>query len=380
MPIRLGTARAVRGQMTYGAYKLVSHPTGGNDTLPVVIAQGDPRGPVFWLTAGIHGPEHAGLQVLHQLLTPELARALHGTIIAIPALNPAGLRTMQRRAYYHDGDPNRLFPEARPRPPQNPDLDPPSALETAYTRLFAEICSSANYLIDLHNAWTGSVSCVFRDRVLYRNDGTPQQCEQDRHAAASVDERVGEMCAAYGHPVVNDLGVEAYLGEKLHRSTSGAAVNTARIPAITLELGTGHVPDPRYVAASIAGLRNVLRWAGLLPGPREPVTGIKKPKVGFACRRRGAPHTSQQCIVRHLVEPGDLIRRGQPLAEIRDVWGRLVGEKIVHSDYDGWVIGRTHGIVYYAGTELFGLAVRDDAPTLQPYPDSFWAQSAPTSG
>ena len=36
MPIRLGTARAVRGQMTYGAYKLVSHPTGGNDTLPVL--------------------------------------------------------------------------------------------------------------------------------------------------------------------------------------------------------------------------------------------------------------------------------------------------------------------------------------------------------
>src|SRR5215471_19437720 len=98
MPITLGTAKATSNRLIYGTYDLLGHPTRGVEQLPVVIAQGNPRGPVFWLTAGIHGNEHAGLQVLHLLLTRELARQLHGTIVSIPALNPAGLRTMKRAA------------------------------------------------------------------------------------------------------------------------------------------------------------------------------------------------------------------------------------------------------------------------------------------
>src|SRR5438128_10917824 len=129
MPLTLGTAKASSGRLSYGSYSLLEHPTGGAEQLPVIIAQGNARGPVFWLTAGIHGNEHAGLQVLHLLITRELARNLHGTIVCIPALNPAALRTMKREAYYHHGDPNRLFPDGKPPKPFDPDLDPPSVLE-----------------------------------------------------------------------------------------------------------------------------------------------------------------------------------------------------------------------------------------------------------
>jgi hypothetical protein len=171
MSFSLGTARAKPGRLTYGAYDLVAHPTGGMDRIPVVLAQGDSRGPVFWMTAGIHGPEHAGLQVLHLLLTRDLVKELYGTLVCLPALNPAGLRTMTRQAYYHDGDPNRLFPDGKPKRKLDPDMEPPSSLELAYTRLFAEIKATADYMIDLHNAWTNSISFVFRDRVFYRDDG-----------------------------------------------------------------------------------------------------------------------------------------------------------------------------------------------------------------
>lgn len=382
MSLSLGTAKAKPGRIAYGAYDLVAHPTGGMDRLPVVIAQGDPKGPVFWITAGIHGPEHAGLQVLHQLITRELVGQLHGTLIAIPALNPAGLRTTQRQAYYHDGDPNRLFPDGKPRRKLDPDMDPPSSLEQAYTRLFAEIKDTADYMIDLHNAWTNSVSFVFRDRVFYRDDGQAAKRKAAppalrsgglrRAAAEKLDAKLAEMCAAYGHSVVNEMGVDRYLAEKLHRSTTSAAVNVAHIPALTMELGTGHMPDPHIVRAAVAGLRNVLRWAGMLSGYAEPITGIKIVDPGFPCRRRSTPRVSQPCIVRHLVEPGDIVKKGQAIAEIRDVWGRLIGEKILRSEYDGWIIGRTHGIVYYPGTEVVGMAIKDDLPTVQPYPKDFF--------
>jgi uncharacterized protein len=372
MPLSLGTAKAKPGHITYGTYDLVAHPTGGMDRLPVVVTQGDPTGPVFWVTAGIHGPEHAGLQVLHQLITRDLARQLHGTIIAIPALNPAGLRTMQRQAYYHEGDPNRLFPDGKTRRRLDPDMDPPSSLEQAYTRLFAEIQNTADYMIDLHNAWTASVSFVFRDRVFYRADGPATKRKAARAAAEKLDAKLAEMCAAYGHSVVNEMGVDRYLAERLHRSTTSAAVNVAHIPALTMELGTGHMPDPNIVRAAIAGLRNVLRWAGMLGGFDEPITGIKIADPGFPCRRRSTPRVSQACIVRHLVEAGDLVKKGDPIAEIRDVWGRPIGEKILRSEYDGWIIGRTHGIVYYPGTEVVGMAIKDDLPTVQPYPKDYF--------
>lgn len=73
------------------------------------------EGPTLWLTANIHGPELAGLPVIHRLLTADLAARLHGTLIAVPSLNPAGLRTMERLPYYSHTDPNRLWPTKRPK-------------------------------------------------------------------------------------------------------------------------------------------------------------------------------------------------------------------------------------------------------------------------
>ncbi len=368
MKLQLGTARSSAGKLAYGTWDLVEHPTGGLDRLPVIIAQGNPRGKVFWFTAGIHGNEHTGLQVLHLLLNRELVKKLKGTIVCIPALNPAGLRTMKREAYYHAGDPNRLFPDGRSRDAGDPDLDPPSVLEQAYGRLFDELRQSANYWIDLHNTWTGSVSMIYRDRVYYRDQGTAAQVKAARVEANELDRQLGEMCEAYGHSVLNEMGCAAYFDDKLHRSTTGAAVNIARIPGLTMELGTGHMPDPHIVQACVTGLTNVLKWAGMLEGEYEPITGIKVVKPGYPCRRRGTPRVSVPCVVRHLVEPGDVVRKGDPIAEVRDIWGRPIAEKILVADTDGWIMGRTHGILHYPGTEVTGMGVPDDLPTVMPYP------------
>lgn len=372
MAFSLGTARAVAGQIKYGVYDLVAHPTGGVDQIPVVIAQGEARGPVFWLTAGIHGPEHAGLHVIHELVNRKLVKSLRGTLVAIPALNPAGLRTMKREAYYHHGDPNRLFPEAKPLPESDPDVDPPSPLELAYTRLFEEIKGTADFMIDLHNAWTNSLSLIFRDRVYYRNDGTAEQNRAAKGAAEKLDARMTEMCAAYGHTIANEMPSAGYFHDKLQRSTTAAAVNVAGIPALTMELGTGHSPDPAIIAASVVGLRNVLRWAGMLGGSPEPITGIKLVDLGFPCHRRSTPRVTAPCIVRHLLEAGDRVNKGDPVAELRDIWGRPTAEKVLYSDYDGFILGRTHGIVYYPGTEIYGMCVRDELSTVQPYPKAFF--------
>jgi hypothetical protein len=367
--ITLGTATSKPGTIQYGRWDALDHPTGHSEFLPVIIAQGERDGPCLWLTAGIHGVEHAGPLVIHQLISQELVDGLKGTLVAIPALNPAGLRTMKREPYHADTDPNRLWPDGKPEKPPDPDKKPPSSLELAYKRLFQEMLATADYLIDYHNAWTGSLSFAFRDRVLYRAD---QDGEENKAGAEALAAQQDEMIRAYGHTIVNEYPAEKYVDEKLHRSTSAALLLLGRIPAFTVELGTGHLPDPVIVTASAAGTRNVMRWAGMLDGGLEPITGIKLVDPGFPARRRSTPRVEQACVVVHRVAPGDLVQAGDPVAEVRDLWGRPLGDGWLRAEHDGFVIGRSHGIFYYPGDAVLGMAIRDDAPLVAPYPEDFF--------
>jgi predicted deacylase len=266
-------------------------------------------------------------------------------------------------------DPNRLWPDGKPEKPQDPDKAPPSSLEQAYERLFDELAASADLLIDYHCSWIGSISFSFRDRVLYRGD---QDAERYKAEAEALADRQDQMLRAYGHTIVNEFPVEKYIEEKLHRSTSAAALLLAKVPGFTVELGSGEMPDPAIIAASATGTRNVMRWAGMLDDAPEPIDGIQVVDPGFPVRRRGTPRVQEACIVYHLVKPGDLVKAGDPVAKVLDVWGRPLGDGLLRAEYDGFVMGRSHGIYFYPGDAVLGMAVRDDAPLVAPYPDDYY--------
>ncbi len=149
--LNIGDVTAAPGEIRYGRWEAFAHPTGHVEFFPLIVAQGLHEGPCFWLTAGVHGSEQAGPLVLYELLTRDLVARLKGTIVAIPALNPAGLRTRTRDPYHANVDPNRLWPEAKADRADHPDFDPPTSLEQAYQRLYAKMTHSADYLIDYHN-------------------------------------------------------------------------------------------------------------------------------------------------------------------------------------------------------------------------------------
>ena len=192
--------------------------------------------------------------------------------------------------------------------------------------------------------------------------------------AEALSTQLGAMIEAYGHTVINEFPVEKYIDEKLHRSTSGAALLVGRIPAFTTELSTGHLPDPAVVRASVAGTRNVLRWAGMLGGAPEPITGIQVIDPGYPVRRRLTPRVEEPCIVLHTVEPGAMVRKGDVIGLVRDVWGRPKGEGVLHAEYDGIVVARAHGIYFNPGDAVLYMAIPDDAPMVGPYPADYFTE------
>ena len=111
------------------------------------------------------------------------------------------------------------------------------------------------------------------------------------------------------------------------------------------------------------GIRNVMRWAGMLPGEPEPMPDVPVVRPDFPVRRTTHPRVPQACIVHHLVQPGDMVQAGDPVARMVDIYGRPVGSEdgLLRTDYDGFVMGLFPGIAFYPNEAVMGLAIPDDS-------------------
>lgn len=366
--LQVGSAIAQPGKIVYGAFQGIDLPTGGSDDIPVIIAQGTQPGSTLWVTGSIHGNEYSGLSAILKLLGVNGAdlplERMKGTLVLIPTLSPAGIRIGQRAPYYNWGsDPNRMFPDMKTET-ESEEEDTSAALERVYARLFDVIERSADYLIDLHNAVIGSLGFSFRDPIYYTQDYSKEQAEQ-------LMSQIDAMLDAFGMPVLNEFPSGQYLSRNLHRSVSGAVVNRARKPAFTVELGGYDAVDALLRDAAVVGIRNVMRWAGMLDSEREPMPPIPFPQVDFAVRRKMHPRVPRAGFITHLVSTGDVFQTGDALARLTDIYGRPLGDDdgLLRSEHDGYVVGWLSGIVYYENEPCLWLAVRDESAMILPHPD-----------
>jgi len=364
----LGTAVARSGEMSYGYLDVLELPTGITERLPVVLAQGRHDGPTFWLTGNIHGNEYTGLLAVQQALREHIApnlEQLRGQVVAIPSLNPAGLRNATRAPYYDDVDPNRTFPEPAIARKEDDEPDPPGPYEQISGQVYDALRASADLFVDLHCAQIQSVPFTIRDRVLYRG-------AEQRAAAEALAGRVDGLAHALGLPVVNEFPPRKYMRQKLHRSTAGAALNEAGIPSITPELGSSDAVDPASLRAAVAGIRNVLIWAGMLTGEMVALTWVPQPDLGFRVRRENAPRAPATGIIYHLRRPGEIVHTGDPIAELRDIFGRPVAvngeDGLIRAEQDAWVIGLRGKATVFRNTAVATLAIRDDGELIGEWP------------
>src|SRR5690348_18397130 len=124
----------------------------------------------------------------------------------------------------------------------------------------------------------------------------------------------------------NEFPSRKYIKNRLHRSTGGAAGHVLGIPSITPELGMGGDVEPKALRAGIAGIHNALVWAEMLPDDPIVIDWIPQPDLGYPVTRLSHPRVPEPGIVAPLVRLGEIVRAGQPVAELTDIWGRPLGE------------------------------------------------------
>lgn len=256
----------------------------------IFAATGTQPGPTLAVLAGVHGDEYEGPVAIGELLAALDHRALAGTLLAVPVVNPPAFAAGTRASSLDGLNLARCFPG-----------DPAgSASQRLAALLDREVIAAADALIDLHS---GGVAFAMALLAGYCDLGDV------------VSARSGELARAFGAPVLW-IHPEGAPGRTL------SAAQARGIPSLYTEAaGGGGAPEP-VVRCYREGVLRVMQQLGMLPGgsvaPRHRQTwrGAGNTDQAIAARAAGLFHP--------LVQTGDAVAAGQPLGEIRGYDGALV--------------------------------------------------------
>jgi hypothetical protein len=287
---------------------------GGPIPVPVRVARGFEPGPTLCLTAGVHGDELNGIEVVRRVLQEIDAAKLHGTLIGVPIVNLHGFRQASR--YLPDRrDLNRHFPGRATG----------SAASRIAHSFFTQVVRHCGAVVDLH---TGS----------FHRSNVPHVRADLTHSGAF------ELATAFGSGVVAHA-----VGEP---GTLRRAALDAGIPTIVYEAGEPMRFQPELVDQGVRGVLELLARKGMLSsGPRRG----QRQEIYYRTRW---VRVDDGGILLASVDLGDAVEAGDELGSVTDP---ISNERvIVRSPYDGRVLGMALNQVVIPGFAVFHIGIRGD--------------------
>jgi len=283
----------------------------------VRVVRGKRPGPVLCVSAGIHGDEINGVEIVRRLLAqPNLSR-LRGTLVAVPVVNVFGF--LQQTRYLPDRrDLNRSFPGSER-----------GSLAARLAYLFmTEVMGHCDHGIDLH---TGAI----------HRSNLPQI------RACLDDERTLALARAFGTPVIVDAS--------LRDGSLRAAAAERGIPMLLYEAGEALRFDKIAIRAGVRGVTAVMRDLGMLPRSRS-----RRERAGPAIARESTWIRSPGSgLFSARMRLGARVRRGDVLGRLYSPFGEA--EEDIVAPIGGIIIGISQIPLLNEGDAAFHIA-RVDRP------------------
>jgi len=303
--------RLERGQRARTRIRLAELADGSSLELPVMIIRGAQPGPVFYIGAGLHGDEVAGVQIVGRLITQLDAAALRGTLLLVPVQNPLAFQVQHRFFVGHmlhspmdqsPADPLTSFPG-----------DPNGNLAALIAHaLFEQLMRHAQYMIDIHTPTTGGRYAPFAFLPLPRCGKSVLDAE------------------ALAHTFGADYILAADEGMYVDDKTPHTVLAERGIPAFGVEIGEGGRLEEADITIGLRGLMNVLKQVGMVPGKPEAFgrrTVIRSMEITRATRGG---------ILQLHVSLNDDVRQGQKVASVISPFGDVLEE--IHARHCGPVV------------------------------------------
>ena len=281
-------------------------------TMSAHVVHGRKDGPTVFVSAGVHGDEVIGIEIIRRLIKSSKIRALRGTLIVVPIVNSFGFINKSR--YLPDRrDLNRSFPGSEG-----------GSLAARLANLFiTEIVSRADIGIDLHSA------------AIYRTNYPQIRVSPD-------DAETRELANVFGAPIVMQSPVR-------DGSLRGAALGLGK-KVLLYEAGEGLRFDEVSVRAGLAGILRVLHALDMISG-RGVAAPASPPHFCTSSKWLRAPMGG---LFRSFRADGETVRKGDLLGSVSDPFGEK--ERAIEAPFDGIIVGRAVMPIVNEGDAVFHLA------------------------
>jgi predicted deacylase len=281
--------------------------------IPIIVERSTIEGPTVLLTAGIHGDEINGVEIVRQIITQRINVPKTGTIICIPVINIFGF-VNQTREFPDGRDLNRVFPGSKT-----------GSLASRFAHfLLKKIIPHIDYAIDFH-AGGASRFNVPQIRIVPENP--------DLYELANVFQApfvlYSKNISGSFRNSCDKLGVKMLLFE------GGKSINLNS--AIT-----NH---------GVQGTKRVLHHLGMLNESEEIVVPEKK---SIHLEKSTWVRANYSGLFHRLIAAGDYVEKGKILATISDPYGKI--EYNVKAPNSGYIINVNDAPIVYEGDAIYHIS------------------------
>lgn len=269
-------------------FRVAPTASGGTFHVPVIVIRGSRPGHRLLMTAGIHGDELNGIDVLQQMAGAIDPATLSGTLVMVPGLNAPGLLHRTRGFTPRGGTGGDNLNRAMP------GTVTPGASDTdryAHALWHGLLRPNADTAIDLHTQSAGTAYVYY----AFAEAGRPAEI------AAIVAPDIIKIDSGEAGTVENEMVRDG-------------------VPAITLEIGHPLIFDAAMNARAMMSIRRVMAHLGMIDG-----AGMEgNPDETFTANKQDVVRTQRGGWARLLVGLNDAVVAGQPVATVSDAFGREI--------------------------------------------------------
>ncbi len=281
--------------------------------VPIIVERSKHDGPTVLFTAGIHGDEVNGIEIVRQMVSKGINKPKIGTIICIPIVNIFGF--LQKVREFPDGrDLNRSFPGSKTGS---------LAAQVAY-KLMNDIIPHVDYCIDFH---TGGSSRFNVPHIRIEKDM----------------EELTTLAQQFNAPFI--------LHSKNLNKSFRSACQKKGIPLLLFEGGKSNSIDTVVSNTGVNGSKRVLHHLGMLRS-KFKVSSPKKASVTITQSKWiRANHSG---MFKSSIKVGNYVKLKEVIGHITDPYGKI--HYWIKSNQEGYVINVNEAPLVYQGDALFHIS------------------------
>jgi predicted deacylase len=281
--------------------------------IPVIVRRSKIDGPVVLFSAGIHGDEINGVEIVRQLISKKINRPKKGTIICIPIINVYGFINKSRE--FPDGrDLNRVFPGSKTG----------SLASRLAFHILTEIMPKVQFAVDFH---AGGASRFNAPQIrLIRNNEELKILADVFNAPFTL---YSKNISGSFRSSSEKLGVKMLLFE------GGKSLD------INTSIAEEGVNGTKRLLAHL----DMLDLEHLVVEQKSPTIYIEK-STWIRAKCSGLLHDCNSI--------GNYVKKGTVLATITDPFGKF--ERKVLATNDGYIINANHSPIVYEGDAIYHLS------------------------